>query len=817
MSLDEREGGAADVVEGSGPGDARHGRAPSVLLVDDHPENLIALEAVLEPLGVPLVRAASAEEALRAVLAQDFAVILLDVQMPGTDGLETARLIKTRDASRVTPIIFLTALDHDRRHVTEGYESGAVDYLFKPIDADVLRAKVAAFVGLYERREQEVLRQRRRYADLSAQSERALREAGQMSEERLRAAYEAERRARAEADEARLAAEGARQAAERSAARTRRLQEVTAALAGALAAGEVATIVVEQGVAALSADAGSIVRIADDGASLEVVRAVGYPNAAVERWQRLPIDAPFPLAEAARAQHPVFLESAEEWRARYASAATPDMLADNRAWAALPLAVDGRALGAMGLSFAQSHVFDPDVRAFMLALAQQCALALERAQLYAAAERARHEAEEANRAKSQFLATMSHEIRTPINAALGYAELLALGLAGPVTEQQQDYLGRLRTSSQHLLGLINEVLDLSKAEAGQMTVVREPAMTGGAVGAAVTITLPLADGKGIRLVDQGAGEPGIPYVGDEQRVRQIVVNLLSNAVKFTPPGGSVTVTCDTAAEAPASPHLSGRGPWAVIRVEDTGMGIAAGEQERVFEPFVQAEAGLTRTAGGTGLGLTISRRLARLMGGELTVQSRAGAGSTFTLWLPAGAPAEAPAGSQPLRVEPPRPEGLAAVGAFLRERLERVLEDYVERLRHEPALPPDVREMPTAKLEDHGITFLGDLAQCLVAIEETGGLHSDILRDGTAIQRFISELHGQQRHRLGWTEAQLARDYDHMTAALEAMVRRRVPDGAAPGGGPEIETAVRVLRQLIGVAAAAAHRAFRHASQTAAP
>jgi hypothetical protein len=184
----------------------------------------------------------------------------------------------------------------------------------------------------------------------------------------------------------------------------------------------------------------------------------------------------------------------------------------------------------------------------------------------------------------------------------------------------------------------------------------------------------------------------------------------------------------------------------------------------------------------------------------------------FTLWLPGGGATDAAAreasGVQPLRAEPTRPEGLAAVGAFLRERLERLLEDYVERVRNDPTLPPDVRTMAAAKIEDHGITFLGDLAQSLVAIEETGGPQSDILRDGTEIQRFISELHGQQRHRLGWTEAQLARDYEHQADALEAMVRRQAAESTR-----EVETAVRVLRHLITLAAIAGRRAYRHASQ----
>jgi DNA-binding response OmpR family regulator len=138
-----------------------------VLLVDDHPENLFALEAILEPLDVRMVRAASAEEALREVVANDFAVIVLDVQMPGMDGYEVARRIKRMAPPQLAPIIFVTALDRDRRQVHVGYASGAVDYLFKPLDPEVVREKVAAFVRLWTEREAEALRQRQRYADLT--------------------------------------------------------------------------------------------------------------------------------------------------------------------------------------------------------------------------------------------------------------------------------------------------------------------------------------------------------------------------------------------------------------------------------------------------------------------------------------------------------------------------------------------------------------------------------------------------------------------------------------------------------------------------
>ena len=141
--------------------------ATSVLLVDDRPENLFAMEAALEPLGVEIVRAGSAEEALRAAAARDFAVILLDVQLPGMNGYEVARQLKGRGGFGLAPIIFITALDEDRRHVHAGYASGAVDYLFKPLDPGLLRAKVQAFVRLHEQREDEVRRQQRRYADLT--------------------------------------------------------------------------------------------------------------------------------------------------------------------------------------------------------------------------------------------------------------------------------------------------------------------------------------------------------------------------------------------------------------------------------------------------------------------------------------------------------------------------------------------------------------------------------------------------------------------------------------------------------------------------
>ena len=257
-------------------------------------------------------------------------------------------------------------------------------------------------------------------------------------------------------------------------------------------------------------------------------------------------------------------------------------------------------------------------------------------QALAEAESARAAADAANRAKSEFLANMSHELRTPINVVLGYGELLEMEIAGPITAGQRLHLQRIRSSSHHLLTLISDILDLAKVEAGQLAMDSQRESICEVVGEAVSLVHVQYTERGITLRNECLDRE-IPYVGDRDRVRQILLNLLSNAVKFSEPGASVTVRCAVTGDPAAQASLDGTELWTRIEVEDTGIGIAEAEQTLVFQPFKQVDGGHTRTQGGTGLGLTISRQLARLMGGDLTLRSEPGRGSCFSLWLPADA------------------------------------------------------------------------------------------------------------------------------------------------------------------------------------
>jgi signal transduction histidine kinase len=239
----------------------------------------------------------------------------------------------------------------------------------------------------------------------------------------------------------------------------------------------------------------------------------------------------------------------------------------------------------------------------------------------AEARAARTEVETANKAKSEFLTIMSHELRTPLNAIGGYAELLELGIRGPVTAQQRHDLQRIQVSQQHLLGLINQILNYAKLEAGTVQYDVSDVRVREVVTDAAALISPQAGAKGLTLTVHD--EPAeLAVRADADKVRQIMLNLLSNAVKYTNRGGHIAI------------ESAKRRANVGISVHDTGLGVPPDKLEAIFEPFVQVGRSLNRPGEGTGLGLAISRDLARWMGGDLAVESRVGVGSTFTLTLP---------------------------------------------------------------------------------------------------------------------------------------------------------------------------------------
>jgi signal transduction histidine kinase len=280
----------------------------------------------------------------------------------------------------------------------------------------------------------------------------------------------------------------------------------------------------------------------------------------------------------------------------------------------VPMTARGRTLGALVLASTRPARRYGDVDlSVALDLARRAAMAIDNARLYRAALAA-------NDAKTNFLATMSHELRTPLTAIIGYEELLAEGITGPVTDEQKNQLERIRVSAMQLLSLIDEILLYARVESGSESVRLEPIVVKGAVDDAVTFVAPSAEERGLRLHTEPI-DAALMLRTDAGKLRQMLVNVLSNAVKFTT-RGDIVVRAFRRAES------------VVFEVTDTGIGIDREAQEHIFDPFWQVEQTTTRKIGGSGLGLAVTRRLAHLLGGEVTVRSEALVGSTFRIVLP---------------------------------------------------------------------------------------------------------------------------------------------------------------------------------------
>lgn len=386
----------------------------SILIVDDNPGKLTALAAALDGMEIEIITVTSGMEALRKLLIQDFAMVLLDVNMPIMDGFETAAMIRRRPRSEHLPILFITAdrLNDDER--LKGYEIGAVDYILSPVLPQILRAKVAVFADLHRLREQSY-----RYGE--------------------------------------------------------------------------------------------------------------------------------------------------------------ELLSKNE-------------------EIARQNVI----------------------------------LEEGNRLKSEFLANMSHELRTPLNAIIGFSELLKDGITGKLNKAQREQASMIFTSGEHLLSLINDILDLSKIEAGKLMLELSKFDLPSLLNNCLSMLSEKSSRHNIQLTLDIKSNLGAIYA-DERKLKQILYNLLANAVKFTNDGGRVSVTVQHVVRSDNEGHEV---ESVLIAVEDNGIGIAATDMSKLFQPFAQLDGSLTRHYEGTGLGLVMVKRLVELHGGSIEVTSKVGKGSCFSFWLP---------------------------------------------------------------------------------------------------------------------------------------------------------------------------------------
>jgi PAS domain S-box-containing protein len=690
----------------------------NILIVDDHVENLVALEALLSDLGQTIVRAEDGIEALRLLLHQDFALIILDVDMPKLNGFETAALVRQRERSRHTPIIFLTAINKAEQHVFKGYSVGAVDYMTKPFVPEILRSKVIAFVELHKKTE-EVKRQANllqqmvrelalsndeiRKLNVEVQTERdfvstvldtadsiiivldadqKIIQASRAFERILGYSYDEVRgrtlssffvsagpwadmmhaenywlardgtsrliawsktpltekagqsdhviltgnditeRKRAEQErEQFIRGEAARAEAEASERRAAFLAEASTMLASTLDY-EKTLINVSRLAIPTFAD-WCFVYLALDGGEISSALIAHMDPEKEYLAQQVEI-RPEDLSSTTLPVVRVFQTATPELFCDISDDELRETVNDDEKFNALQqlglrsavvVPIPGRhsVLGVIGFASPKADRYTSIELNFAQDLARRISLALENARLY-------RQAQEANRAKDEFLATLSHELRTPLNAILGWTQILRAKRLDEVTTNRA--FEAIERNAKAQAELIEDMLDVSRIITGRLRLELQPVELSTSVEAALDSVRPTADAKGVRIECDVTPASG-PISGDPRRLQQIVWNLLSNAVKFTPAGGLVHVKLE---------HVDSH---AKLTVSDTGKGISAHFLPYVFDRFRQAETMVSRTAGGLGLGLSIARHLVELHGGVIEASSEGeGRGATFTVTFP---------------------------------------------------------------------------------------------------------------------------------------------------------------------------------------
>ncbi|HEU5099653.1 MAG TPA: ATP-binding protein [Roseiflexaceae bacterium] len=597
----------------------------NILLVDDHPENLLALEAMLAPLGQNLVKAPSGEEALKCLLRLDFAVILLDVQMPGMDGFETAELIRGRERSKHTPIIFLTALNINDTHISRGYQLGAVDYLLKPIVPDILLSKVAVFVELWQKTAkiegqaaelEATVRALELQIDERIRTETALRKARDQLEQRVR-----ERTAGlAQANQSLRAEIAERERAEQA---LRLLAEASSVLAEPIEYEERLSKVARLAVPTI-ADWCVIDVFEESGRLRRVAIAAGDPMQEVherELQRRYPLDAELPAGAPSviQARQPeLYAEIPDQLLVAAARDETHLAMLRSRglkSCISLPLEARDRMLGALTIATAGSERRYSRVDLPLAEdLGRRIAVAIDNARLYRAAQ-------ESIRMRDIFLSVAAHELRTPLTSLLGYTQLVERRAArnSTVADRDRQALRVVADQALRLSKMVTSLLDISRLQLGQLSIEPVPLDLGQLAERLVRETRPLLSQHTIEYI--GAGAPA-QISGDELRLEQALQNLIQNAVKYSPNGGAITVRVE---------QDDGK---ASVSVTDAGIGIPPEALPRLFHRFYRAPNVDPQHISGLGVGLYVVKEIVALHGGTIDVRSEVGAGSTFMFTIP---------------------------------------------------------------------------------------------------------------------------------------------------------------------------------------
>jgi signal transduction histidine kinase/DNA-binding response OmpR family regulator len=587
-----------------------------ILVVDDTVANLESMRALLADTAANVVTAGSGTDALRLLLKQDFALILLDVQMPDLDGYATAQLIRSRERSRQTPIIFLTAYGRSEAQVLRGYSLGAVDFLFKPIVPEILKSKIAFFIELQRNRERarvqaELLRQAEK-----RELERALREAKQQYQQRILEEERDRERRLAEAMNARaeeltrLVEEKA--TAERALRSTNERLELLADIASQLLVTQDPTSHIQRIYAGVGAHLGLEVYlhygVDETGQRLLIGSHMGVPEALVEELAEIQLGEGWigqSVRTGERQVHDVAFKHTEGQK-----------LAGRlgvKAMACIPLVSAEKLLGAVVVASRAPRTFSQEELAVLQVGCDQLAVATER---HALIRRLR----ESDRRKDEFLAMLGHELRNPLAPIRNALEVFRAKFVQD--ERLQRTLAAADRQVRHMTRLLDDLLDVSRITRGKVALRRERVELSVLIEQAVHATEPIIRDRKHSL-EVALPQDTVVLDADPARVTQVLANLLQNAAKYSEPGGRISLRAGLEAQGLR------------ICVEDTGIGIRPQMLQHIFDMFVQEEPTSDRALGGLGLGLTLVKSLVEMHGGRVEAHSEGlGRGSRFEVLLP---------------------------------------------------------------------------------------------------------------------------------------------------------------------------------------